>query len=129
MATKAKKIKRETTVIEVNDRHDVNDLLDTITDLAEKGMAYVRSVGTPDAPTYCVSNMPMSQKLALKALKDEDMERARESLRAGDSVKDVFSMHGLSPADITRIAKQEGIKLVPGWWHELVAPEQASAAS
>jgi hypothetical protein len=81
MATKAKEVKREITVMEVAEMDDDAqfDFLNTITMMALEGMAYVRAFGSPEAPIFCVSNLPMSERQALEAIVDKDKEPVAET--------------------------------------------------
>lgn len=111
------KIQREIKIF--CDRHDPQGLVETVAEMAEKGMACVRAYSAPQSTIYCVSNLPLSHKRTLKALRDDDAAHALACLRAGDSVSDVFLTHGLCPAELICMAKQERIEMAPGLWRVL----------
>lgn len=118
-ATEIGKAERKIKVVTLCDHHDERFFLETMAEFAEAGTAHVRCLDSMLEGlenTFAVSNLPLSPRRTLRAFHEREIEFARENLRAGEDPHDVWDMCRVSAADVSRIAKEEGIALPRGWF-------------
>jgi hypothetical protein len=99
------------------DWHDQQYMQEEIQKLAADGGAHVY-FHEPSA-SYVISHRALSGRQVERAVVEDHKEQARDMLKAGDTLEDIWALLYISGRSISQIAKQEGIKLPYGWFTKL----------